>query len=82
MYPPALLPAACRCVSLACWEQVYGDEPLEPGEIDPDRKRAFSRWGDNKHEIVSTRHDTATNFARKITRCLSAEDKQAKARER
>ncbi|KAI5070391.1 hypothetical protein GOP47_0014734 [Adiantum capillus-veneris] len=32
---------ALRCVSAACYEKIYGDDPLEEGEIDFKRGREF-----------------------------------------
>lgn len=33
---------ANRCLSAACFDEVYGNEPLEDGEIDHYRARLFS----------------------------------------
>ncbi|KAH7288218.1 hypothetical protein KP509_31G017500 [Ceratopteris richardii] len=32
---------ALRCISTACYEKIYGDDPLEEGEIDYKRGREF-----------------------------------------
>ncbi|KAF4657121.1 hypothetical protein FOZ61_002066 [Perkinsus olseni] len=40
-----------ECMSPACYSEVYGASPLEPGEIDNERKLAFIRC-DHR-----TRHD-------------------------
>lgn len=31
-----------RCVCEECYQEVYGDDPLEDGEIDPERSRTFT----------------------------------------
>eukprot|EP01138_Halocafeteria_seosinensis_P010923 gb/GECG01011156.1/.p1 GENE.gb/GECG01011156.1/~~gb/GECG01011156.1/.p1 ORF type:complete len:154 (+),score=10.79 gb/GECG01011156.1/:1-462(+) len=32
-----------ECISKVCYDKVYGDNPLEPGEIDSGRRAAFVR---------------------------------------
>jgi hypothetical protein len=31
-----------QCISPACYREIYGDSPLEDGEIDSSRSRAFT----------------------------------------
>ncbi len=31
-----------KCISEECWEEVYGHDPLEDGELDPERGRSFT----------------------------------------
>ena len=50
-----------RCVSASCFNDVYGDTPLEDGEVDPVRNRLFTictrkeiRVGNNKQRKQTT----------------------------
>jgi hypothetical protein len=41
------------CRSPACFEQLYGEDPLEPGQVDPPRADAFDKCSLN--EILESR---------------------------
>eukprot|EP00161_Ancyromonas_sigmoides_P006736 TRINITY_DN177_c2_g1_i1.p1 TRINITY_DN177_c2_g1~~TRINITY_DN177_c2_g1_i1.p1 ORF type:complete len:121 (-),score=28.64 TRINITY_DN177_c2_g1_i1:82-390(-) len=39
--PEHAVPCVRQCVSGECYNEVYGTDPLEPGEIDTERGRLF-----------------------------------------
>jgi Domain of unknown function (DUF4787) len=53
-----------RCMSLFCYEQVYGSNPLEDGEVDVERGRAFEACV-YQNEIRKSRNQMPAASAKK-----------------
>mmetsp|Transcript_36722 Transcript_36722/g.117810 ORF Transcript_36722/g.117810 Transcript_36722/m.117810 type:complete len:121 (+) Transcript_36722:334-696(+) len=62
---PPELRANCvhECVSPRCYAQIYGDEPLEDGEVDAKRERAFTLCA--RREMHRVRADQLDDNARR-----------------
>jgi hypothetical protein len=50
-----------KCLSKACYSSVYGDNPLEPGEVDVKQMDKFRECAEGEMKIARRQQTTTMN---------------------